>query len=577
MRNIKVKKMSSLLIKTLREAPADAELASHKLLVRAGMMKQLASGLYSYLPLLYRVLRKIEQIMREEMDAIGGQEINMPVVHSADLWKESGRYFQDVAEMLKFRDRKDRDMVLAMTHEEVVTDIVRSSVDSYKQLPFMLYHIQTKFRDEARSRGGLIRVREFVMKDGYSFHENKSSLDEYYKEVAQAYRNIYTRAGLEDAVMVAGDSGMMGGNESHEFMHVTPFGEDNLAICTSCDYAANMEVAVEEKPPVNQNEKLKEIKEVHTPDSKDIETLSNVLGIKEEETLKTLIYKCEDEIILVSLRGDMHLNGNKLAKLLKTEKFRPANDKEIEEAGLVAGFVSPVNNKKFKVIIDEACINAKNLVAGANKKDYHIKNVNFERDYKADIIGDITEIKDGSICKNCGGSLKITRGIEIGNIFKLGTKYSESMGALFTDSEGNNNPFIMGCYGIGVGRLAASVVEKYHDDNGIIWPVNIAPYHVVVMPIGNENSEAYKVSYEIAKGIADAGIEVLFDDRDLRTGVKFNDLDLLGIPLRIVIGNRSIKNNQVEVKWRKDNEPFNINIEDAVEWVKDNIKFDVFI
>ncbi|MFP4457518.1 MAG: proline--tRNA ligase [Clostridia bacterium] len=577
MRKIKVKNMSSLVIKTLREAPADAELASHKLLVRAGMMKQLASGLYSYLPLLYRVLRKIEQIMREEMDEIGGQEINMPVVHSADLWKESGRYFEDVDEMLKFKDRKDRDMVLAMTHEEVVTDIVRSSIDSYKQLPFMLYHIQTKFRDEARSRGGLIRVREFVMKDGYSFHQNKEGLDEYYEEVAQAYRNIYTRSGLEDAVMVAGDSGMMGGNESHEFMHVTSFGEDRLAICTNCNYAANIEVALEEKQSVNENEEMKELEEVFTPNCKEISDVANFLNVKEAETLKTLIYKCENELILVCLRGDSHLSESKLSKILKTEKFRPASEEEIKTEALTAGFVSPVNNENYKIIVDKACVNSKNLVAGGNKKDYHIKNVNYDRDYKADLVGDITEVKDGSTCINCGGHLKVTRGIEIGNIFKLGTKYSESMGAYFTDSEGNTNPFIMGCYGIGVGRLAASVVEKYNDENGIIWPVNIAPYHVVVMPIGNPDSEPFKVAREIAEGIADVGIEVLFDDRDLRTGVKFNDLDLLGIPLRVVIGNRSIKNNQVEMKWRKDDQPFNIEIDQAVNWIKENINFDVYI
>lgn len=575
MRDIKVKNMSSLLIKTLREAPADAELASHELLVRAGMMKQLASGLYSYMPLLYRVLRKIEQIMREEMDAIDGQEINMPVVHSADLWKESGRYFDDVGEMLKFTDRKDREMVLAMTHEEIVTDIVRTSVDSYKQLPFMLYHIQTKFRDEARSRGGLIRVREFVMKDGYSFHSNQKDLDEYYKRATEAYKNIYTRSGLEDAVMVTGDSGMMGGNESHEFMHVTPFGEDSLAICKECDYAANMEVATQEKEMVNPGAELGALEEIHTPNCKEIEELADSLNIETKETLKTLIYKYEDEIILISLRGDTHLNENKLAKLLQSEKFRPATEDEIEQAGLIAGFVSPLNVKKYQIIIDDACLKARNLVAGANKKDYHVKNVNYERDFTADKIGDIIDMQEGAKCIECGGEIEITRGIEIGNIFKLGTRYSESMGAYFTDSEGNNKPLIMGCYGIGVGRLAASVVEKYHDDNGIIWPVNIAPYHVVVLPIGREDSEAFKVAREIAEDLAKSGIEVLFDDRDLRTGVKFNDLDLIGIPLRIVIGNRSVKNNQVEIKWRNEEEPFNIEIGKAVEWIKENVQFDV--
>ena len=571
----KAKHMSQMLIKTLREAPADAELASHALLVRAGMMKQLASGIYSYMPMLYRTLRKVEQILREEMDSINGQELNMPVAHSADLWKESGRYQADISEMLKFKDRNNRDMVLAMTHEEVVTDIVRSMVGSYKQLPIMLYHIQTKFRDEPRARGGLIRVREFVMKDAYSFHTNKEDLDQYYEQVAEAYFNIYNRAGLDDVVKVAGDSGMMGGNESHEYMFVTESGEDRLVICRSCGYAANMEVATQQKQLVNEKDKLQEMQEVHTPNAKEIAQVAEFLGVNANQTIKTLIYKVEDELVLIALRGDMHLNDKKLAFALKTDKFRPAKLNEVAEAGLVAGYVSPVGIKGFKVIADDVLTKEMNLVAGANKVDYHLKNVNLGRDFTADIVTDIVEVKEGALCSECGHTVEHSRGIEVGNIFKLGTKYTEAFNATFADADGSKFPIIMGCYGIGVGRLAASVVEKFHDDNGIIWPVNIAPYHVVVVPIGKQVDEAFTTAENLANELAAAGIETLFDDRKLRNGVKFKDIDLIGIPLRIVIGKKSLANNEVEVKWRNSEDKQMIAVNEVKDWAIDKLKFDV--
>ncbi len=570
----KPQKMSKMLIKTLREAPAEAELVSHALLIRAGLMKQVASGIYSYMPILYRVLRKIEQILREEMDAIDGQELNMPVAHSADLWKESGRYQANIAEMLKFKDRNNRDMVLAMTHEEVVTDIVRSMVDSYKQLPFMLYHIQTKFRDEPRARGGLIRVREFVMKDGYSFHPDINDLDVYYQRVAQAYFNIYRRSGLDDVVKVAGDSGMMGGSESHEYMFVTDSGEDRLVICRACGYAANMEVAIQDKQVVNKAAP-QDIEKVYTPNAKEINSVAEFLAVESSKLLKTLIYKCQDEIILLALRGDMHLNEKKLAFVLKTDKFRPATEDEIREAGLVAGFVSPVGAVKIKIIADDVITEEKNLVAGANEVDYHLKNVNYGRDFEADIVADIVEVQEGALCSSCSQQVEHARGIEVGNIFKLGTKYSEAFNANYSDAEGKVYPLTMGCYGIGVGRLAASVIEKFHDENGIIWPVNIAPYHVVIVPIGKKEDEAYQVAEELAADLAGEGIETLFDDRKIRNGVKFKDIDLLGIPLRIVIGKKGLINKQVEVKWRQSEEKQMISLEDIKDWVLENLSFDV--
>ncbi len=571
------KRMSEMFIKTLREAPAEAELVSHQLMIRAGLIKQLASGIYSYLPLFYRVLRKIEEILRQEMDAIGGQEINMPVVHSADLWKESGRYQQNIDEMLKFRDRREREMLLAMTHEEVVTDIVRFYVDSYKQLPFMLYQIQTKFRDEARSRGGLIRVREFVMKDGYSFHRDNKSMEEYYPRVVEAYKRIYTRAGLEDALMVEGDSGMMGGDISHEFMHETEVGEDSLAVCSACHYAANSEVANAYKGQhLSKEERDKlmlPLEDVFTPDSTEVAAVASFLSVAEDQILKTLVYIAEDKPILLVMRGDLNLNETKLAKVLRTDKFRPANAEELETYNLIGGFVSPCG-KKLPVIADDSVLTMVNMICGGDKLDYHRRNVNLDRDFKFDKVADITAVTDGSLCPLCHAPLRLTRGIEIGNIFNLGTKYSEAMGAVFADIDGTSKPFIMGCYGIGVGRMAASVVEKHHDDKGIIWPVNIAPYHIVVMPIGKEGSPAFEAAVNLANDLAQH-FEVLLDDRDLRNGVKFNDLDLLGFPMRIVIGPKGLESGEAELKWRRDSSSFNLPLNEVVNYCLNEMHFDV--
>ena len=436
MKEQKALRMSKMLIKTFREAPADADLRSHALMMRAGLIKQLASGIYSYMPMLYRTLRKIEQIMREEMDAIDCQEMNMPVTHSADLWKESGRFQADIAEMMKFQDRNGRDMVLAMTHEEVITDIIRNFVDSYKQLPQYMYHMQTKFRDERRARGGLIRVREFVMKDAYSFNTDEAGLDAFYTDISEAYFNIYRRAGLPQVVRVAGDNGVMGGKESHEYMYVTPIGEDRLVICPECGYAANMEVAVQHKTIINEGQDMANLEEVATPDAKEIAVLSEFLDIKHDQTIKTLIYKIEDEIVLISLRGDMMLNEVKLAGALKTAKFRPATTEEALAVGLIPGFVSPIGQQNIKVIVDDGLVECRNMIAGANKEGYHVLNVNYGRDYEADLIADVIEVQEDSLCSICQSPLEITRGVEVGNIFKLGTRYSESLQAYYSDDKG---------------------------------------------------------------------------------------------------------------------------------------------
>lgn len=562
-------RMSKLFGRTLREAPADAELISHQLMVRAGMMKKLASGLYTYMPLLWRTLRKIEQIIREEMDAIDGQEINMPVVHPASIWQESGRY-QDVGpELVRFKDRGGRDMVLGMTHEEVITAVVRSEVESYRQLPLMVYQLQTKFRDEPRPRGGLIRVREFVMKDAYSFHTNWEDFDRYYERMANAYHRIFERAGL-DVVMVESDTGMMGGRGAHEFMCVTESGEDTLILCPECGYAANLEVARKVKQAVNQDQDLRPIAEVATPNQKEIGQVAAFLGVKPEETMKTMIYISKGEIVLVAIRGDMQINERKLKNALRDEDLRLATEEEARSANLTPGYVSPVGIKGIKIVADDALATSRNLVAGANKEGYHLRNVNLGRDFEADIVRDIAAVEEGDICVNCSSTVSIVRGIEVGNIFKLGTKYSGSMGATYLDENGQQQIMIMGSYGIGVGRLAASIVEQHHDSDGIIWPINVAPYHAIVIPIGED--EIHSMSEDIAQQLDLQGVEVLIDDRDSRPGVKFKDADLIGIPVRIVISKRSLKENAAEVKLRHESEGRMIPISELVSWVAEYVK-----
>ncbi|MGI6208900.1 MAG: proline--tRNA ligase [Anaerolineae bacterium] len=542
-------RMSHLFGTTLRQDPADAELVSHRLLVRSGMIRAIAAGIYCYLPLAYRSMRKIEEIIRQEMNAIDGQEVLMPVVHPAELWKESGRWYSVGPELVRFEDRAGRDMVLAMTHEEPVTDLLRREVSSYRQLPMMVYQIQTKFRDEPRPRGGLVRTREFTMKDGYSAHTDYEDLDRYYPRVQQAYENIFRRCGL-DAVVVEADPGMMGGTASHEFMVLSESGEDTLIYCESCGYAANAEAARFDKGTVPPEEP-KPLEEVATPGMKTIQQLAEFLDIPTSRTAKAVFYVDQDgTIIFAVVRGDLDVNEVKLANVLRATELRPATDEELVAAGIVPGYASPIGVRGVKVVVDDSVRDAYNLVAGANREGYHVRNVNFPRDFQADIVADIALARHGDICAACGSLLADQRGIELGHIFKLGTKYSEAMDATYLDPEGQEKPIIMGCYGIGIGRLMAAAIEQHHDDKGIIWPPAIAPCHVHVVALNLDREEVAGTAEDVYGRLASRW-DVLIDDRpEPSAGVKFNDADLMGFPVRVTVSARSLKAGGVEIKAR---------------------------
>ncbi len=560
-------KMSTMFFRTLREVPADAEVASHQLLVRAGFIQQLGAGIYSVLPLARRSLDKLENVMRDEINAIGGQELTMPVINPAEVWKETNRYYEIGSEMTRFHDRKDADMVLAMTHEEIVADLVRKIVQSYRQLPMLVYHIQTKWRDDPRPRAGLIRVREFTMKDSYSLDMDEQGLDKQYRAHYQAYFNIFHRCGLP-VVAVLSDVGMMGGSMAHEYMYLTPIGEDTLLICETCGYMANRQIALFRKPAADKEELLA-LEEVATPDTATIADLAQFLDIPESRTAKavfmvgTFTEGTEEysKLVFAVVRGDMDLNETKLANAVKAKELRPAHDEEIEAVGAVPGFASPIGIEDVIVVVDDLVAESTNLVSGANKVDYHFKNVNYKRDYTADIITDITSAEEGFACINCGSHLKESRGVEVGNIFKLGTKYTEALGATYLDQNGKAKPVIMGSYGIGSGRLLACITEEHHDENGIIWPISVAPYHVHIVALKGVQEESEKIYQDLQ----DAGLEVLLDDRNESPGVKFNDADLIGIPIRITVGTRSLQEGNVEVKLRKDSERTSVPLEGLVE------------
>ena len=583
-------RFSKMFGKTLRSKPAEAEMPSHELLLRAGMIVRLAAGIYSYMPLAWRVVRKIENIMREEMDAIGGQEINMPVVHPADLWKESGRYFDIGPEMVRFRDRSGRDMVLAMTHEETVTDLARRFAGSYRDLPFMVYQIQTKFRDEPRSRGGLVRVREFVMKDGYSFHRDASDLDEYYEHVCAAYHNICRRCGVP-VVQVLSDVGMMGGSQAHEFMYVTPFGEDTLVLCGECGYAANREVATVARGKAGEPKTLSEsqygpsgsreisgpagaratgggMQRVATPGKNTIDLVCSYLEVPPSRSMKTMVYALpvkeevrKRELVLVVLRGDLEVNERKLANLLRVAEVEPATPEEMKEAGLVQGYMSPVGLRGFRVVADLSLTEDEGYVAGANEEGYHLTGVRPGRDFPVDFWADIIVAREGDPCPRCGKPLKWERGIEVGNTFKLGVKYSSSMGATFRDEDGKDKPVVMGCYGMGVGRLLACIVEANRDSMGIMWPITVSPYHVHLVTLGSDGRVRETAENLYERWVAE-GREVLYDDRDESAGVKLKDADLLGMPIRVLISERTLGDGQVEVKLRRDEASRRVNLDD---------------
>ena len=543
---------SQLFGRTLREIPSEAEIPSHQLLLQAGMIRRLVVGMYSYLPLAQRALRKIEGIIREEMDAIGGQEVDMPLVQPAGLWQETGRWEMLVdKELAGFEDRFGRKLVLAMTHEEAVTDLVRNQTNSYRQLPLMLYQFKLKFRDEPRPRAGLIRVREFVMKDAYSFHADEADLENYYEQMHQVYLRVFRRLGIE-VVSVESDPGIIGGTEAHEFMLISDAGEDRVISCNGCDYRANADVAAVRKPQIDNGEPVS-IEEVETPDQKTIDDVANFLGIQKEQTLKAVFYSTDESLIFAAIRGDIEVNETKLKRAVGASHLWFSTDAELQRYGLVAGYASPIDVKGVTVVVDDSVASTTNLVAGANKPGYHLKNMNYPRDFRADLVTDISLARNGSTCVRCGGTLKERRGIEVGNIFKLGTKYSETMNATYLSQKGRPELLFMGCYGIGLGRLLASIVEANHDEDGIIWPPAVAPYQIHLMHIG-KGDEVREQTETLYADLRAQGYEVLYDDRQESPGVKFKEADLLGMPVRFTISQRTLETDSVEVKRRTEQE-----------------------
>ncbi|GBD11507.1 Proline--tRNA ligase [bacterium HR23] len=535
--------------RTLRTDPAEAETPSHRLLLKAGMIYPFASGVYAYTPLAVRSLHKIEAIIREEMSAAGAQEVKLPALQPLDLWQQTGRAEAFGPILFRLRDRRERDMVLAPTHEEVITLLVRAFVRSYRDLPISLYQIQTKFRDEPRPRGGLIRVREFEMKDAYSFDADEEGLEASYQAMVRAYRNIFDRCGVP-AVMVEADSGAIGGKDSHEFILPTPVGEDTILLCRACGYAANAERARSRKPPVPKPDPLP-LEEVHTPGIKTIEDLAGYLGIPRHQTLKAVFYNADGRIVFVAIRGDLQVNEVKLKRVLKATDLRLATDAEVAQAGLVAGSASPIGVKGIPVVADDSILMGGNFVVGANRPHYHLRNANYTRDFHADTIADIALAEGGHGCPRCGTPLHAERGIEVGHVFKLGTFFSERLGAFYLDREGQQKPIIMGCYGIGLGRLLSAVIEKNHNEAGIIFPSSVAPFQVCLVGLNLDDPQVAQQADALYRALLQAGMETLYDDRLETAGVKFNDADLLGIPVRVVVSPRTLRQGCAEVKGRK--------------------------
>lgn len=547
---------------TLRTTGAEVEVISHQLLLRAGYIRQLAAGIFSYLPLGLRAMQKIEQIIREEINAIGGQEITMPVVHPAEIWQETGRWYQIGDEMARFKDRGGRDMVLGMTHEEIVTDLARREIRSYRQLPALIYQIQTKFRDEPRPRAGLIRVREFTMKDSYSLDADAAGLEGQYRNHYRAYFRIFSRVGLPDVIAVKSDTGMMGGKLAHEFMYLAPIGEDTLVLCDSCGYSANQQVAHFQKP-IPEAETPQLLEKVATPNASTIKDLCAFLNEPESKTAKAVFFVAgipdpdddnltKEVVVLSMVRGDMDVNETKLGNAIKARWLQAAPAERIRGIGAEPGYASPVGITATDavMVIDELIYESNNLVSGANEAGYHYRNVNPKRDFANAVVTDIAAVAEKSPCVRCGAPLQLVRGVEIGNIFQLGTRYTEALGATFLDAEGQTKPIVMGSYGIGVGRLLACMAEAHHDDKGLTLPITIAPYQVSLVRLGQNDNEINEKADALYDQLTRAGIEVLYDDRDASPGVKFADSDLLGIPVRITVSKRSLKEGGVEMKRR---------------------------
>ena len=543
---------------TLREVPSDADVVSQQLMLRAGFMRKTANGLYSFLPLGWRSIKKIEAIVREEMDRASAQEIMMPILQPAEIWKESGRWNAYGAEMMRINDRHDNEFCLGPTHEEMITTLVKNEINSYRQLPVNLYQIQSKFRDERRPRYGLMRSREFIMKDAYSFDVDEAGLDESYKSMYDAYTRIFTRCGLTFRPVEA-DSGAIGGSGTHEFMAIAEAGEADIVYCTKCDYAANIEIG---KPGIikQDEEVLQELSVVDTPNASTIEAVAEMLNLPLHKTIKAVVFSIDGKVVLAIVRGDHEVNEVAVQHaVLGSVEPEMATPEELEKVGLTAGFISPIGLKQteeFAIVVDESVMETYNVCGGANKKDAHYVNINPKRDFNVEdiIVAPIRLITKDDVCPKCGGALEHAKGIEVGQVFKLGTKYSEALQATFLDQNGRPNPMIMGCYGIGVSRTLAAAIEQYHDENGIIWPRSIAPFEAVIVPINAKDEALMSTSQTIYTALQNAGVDVLLDDRKDRAGVKFKDADLIGYPLRITVSKNTLENNEVEIQIRKSGE-----------------------
>ncbi|MGL4741409.1 MAG: proline--tRNA ligase [Sarcina sp.] len=562
-------KMSNMLISTLREVPAEAEIESHKLMLRAGLMRKSAAGIYNFMPYGLKALKKVEDIIRNEMEEAGAEELLCSAIIPSELWKESGRWDAYGAEMFRVTDRNNREFCLGPTHEEVFTDIVRNTVKSYKQAPLNLYQIQTKYRDERRPRFGVMRSREFIMKDAYSFDINQEGLDLAFNKMHDAYVNIFTRCGL-DAKCVEADSGAIGGSNSAEFMVKSAVGEDDIAFCTKCDYAANIEKA-KTTADVEEVVDMLAIEKIETPNERTIEEVATSLGVSPKNTVKTLIFKADEKTVAVFVRGDREVNETKVANALgDILNLDMASDSMVREAtNAECGFAGPIGIKVDEMLVDVEVTKMFNFVVGANETGYHLKNVNYDRDFKG-TVGDFRNIVEGEKCPCCDGTITIARGTEVGHIFKLGTKYSESMGAMFIDENGKSKPFLMGCYGIGVTRTLASIIEQHNDENGIIWPMEVAPYQVSVIPVNAKNEDQMTVATEIYEKLKKMKFDVLLDDRNERAGVKFKDAELLGVPMRITVG-RGIADGELEFKLRTADEAEVVKIEAIYDRINQEI------
>jgi prolyl-tRNA synthetase len=562
---------SQYFIPTVKETPADAEVVSHKLMLRAGMIRKLAAGIYNYLPLGLRSIRKVENIVREEMNRAGAIEVLMPAVLPAELWQESGRWEMYGKELLRFTDRKDAEFCLGPTHEEIITDLVRREIKSYRQMPINLYQIQSKFRDEIRPRFGLMRGREFIMKDAYSFDVDENAADLSYDKMYRAYRRIFERCGLNFRAVEA-DTGSIGGSSSHEFMVLADSGEDAIVSCSSCEYAANVEKAESRPVKATEHADPRPLERVPTPEKRTIEEVSEFLGINASSMVKTLVLLADDEPVVALLRGDHDLNEIKLKNLLDCATLEMAGDEVVTRiTGAPVGFAGPIG-LSVKIVADLAVEGLKNFVTGANAKDLHMKNVNLDRDFTVTRFADIRNVVHGDRCPRCdSGILEMWRGIEVGHVFKLGTKYSKALKATYLDAEGKEQTIFMGCYGIGIGRTVAACIEQNHDENGIIFPLPIAPFHCIISALNMKEEQVREVSESIYGQLSDAGVEVLMDDRDERPGFKFKDADLIGIPLRIVVGSKNLAEGNVELKTRKTGDVVLLSVAEAVDKVKQTV------